>query len=410
LATSSPAPPVPDAAGLRDLLGQAERLTRSGQHEEALELLRPQLAWPGLAHEVAWSDVCDVLADVCRKHGWRNLARALVNARGLVKPPLFGKAAWRQSTATTLEQIASGWLDARQPLYAAAFLGRARKLAPERERIAASLAGALDAAERHKDAATLLADQPRQAVGDTPPARIALARNALLAADLPLARRALEGVTVPAGAALLNMLIETREMLERAERLHDRANNLGEDDARGWHFVRTGVLLVQIAVGEDSRRGYHETCTDSPERIRAGIDACAIFARERAITLASVRAMPGREGRLLAAIAARRLGLTVLADDAPPGPGELWCCYELGKIFGDEDRLAARPPGSVAWLHAFTPAADGTPVDVVTLACRRLNSPFLADPRPGDELARVIAEGEPAPLDLADLAAVSRAT
>lgn len=365
-----PAPPAAlDRAGLRALLAACEAAARAHEAPSAFARLRVHLVPPGAALTLDWRETIDVLADVTRANGWRGLARALVAVREADRPPFFGKAAFLEQSAAQLEDVAMRFIEQGDLEVAESFFAHAAKAQPGRAQVhAATLAAARAKLVAEADAraeatrvevARVQAAEAARAVGDAAAVRIARARHRLFAADLVGAERALGDLASDAtlDGDLAEVAQATAAMLSRARALvaAGRPPRAVAEDPRGLVAIAGSAVLLDAGDPE---------APATLAAVLAQIDALGALLRHAATAPHRVRAMPGRDSKVLAAITARRLALPLVDDDRAPGEGDLLVCYALGRVFGDEGRLAARGDAA-AWVHALPDDAPMLGADVI---------------------------------------------
>ena len=422
---------MPDAPSRPQLLATLQRcvgVAEQGDPDAALAELRDALAWPSDPAARAWPEAVEALSEISRRLGKRGLARALVGVEGAHRVPMLGKARWRREQAARLADVAARWHEAAEPVFAELFLRHALMHEPADP----ALLGALDdlrAPPEFGDGDGSDESAPASAVDPTVVA-LTRARNELLDGDIVGARRTLDGVAAIADAEpdSVELLEELTVMVGRAEAIAvGRERTLSADDGRGWHAVRTGQVLLSesrrdLATGAwpvGGRPGHFAVVEETPSSLWAAIDKARLAILElddQRVEPRTIRSMPGRDNRLFAAIVARRLDWRLVDVDAEPAATDVLVCYQLGVTFGDERRLAERPPGAVAWVHAWTAAAgDEALPDVVSFVCSetlaRLHLGDLGD----DDLVGVLAGNvadEPKPshdfADAMDVLAVTR--
>ncbi len=283
-------------------------------------------------------------------------------------------------------------------------LREALRLAPGARPVLGELVAALEAEDRHAEAAEVLLQH--EAVLEPWPGRYLLAYNSLLAGDLATARDRAARLPDPADTTWTWAHDRLRGMVARAEAA-GRAVPLDRTDLRGWQFALTGTLLGTLSpYGFEVMTGRYAYLSDSYAACRRGLDRLALALDAAGRRPTAVSALPGRSDRILALAAADLLGLPV--EPYEPGRHDtLVVAYDLSAHDPDTlDGLCERAPGQVLYEHAnrwTEPAA--VPADFITLQRQLGSEPWgeqlgvdgrgPADSRPEAEIARDIVTADP---------------
>ncbi|MFD8424086.1 hypothetical protein [Streptomyces sp. NPDC059668] len=253
------------------------------------------------------------------------------------------------------------------------------------------------------------------------PDRYLLVHNAIMAGDLPLARRQhalLPDLTDPRWVPTRD---RQRRMLERAASA-EPVSPLDATDLRGWQFVIGGTVLGTLSpfgfgAGMTGRYAWlqdtYGQCLEGLLRLRALLDAAG--ERPRSVSL-----LPDRDSRILGLAAAEVLGLP--AEPFAPGREDtVVVAYDLN-VLAEADggpeilgQLFDRAPGQVLHEHAsdWTDAPVIT-ADSVTLLHQSVVAPWgeqlragedgtpergPADDRPAERIAAEIVGADPSPAE-----------
>ncbi|MEU7576211.1 hypothetical protein AB0B50_01205 [Streptomyces sp. NPDC041068] len=279
------------------------------------------------------------------------------------------------------------------------------------------LVSAYEDEERHGDAVELLARH--ESDFEDWPDRYLLVFNALMAGDLPLARRQHALLPDPQDAQWLPARDRQRRMLERAEAAGG-VSPLDGTDLRGWQFALGGTVLGTLSpfgfdAGMNGRYAWlqdsYDQCLQGLLRLKTVLDATGV--RPRSVSL-----LPDRDSRILGLAAADVLG--VPAEPFAPGREDtVVIAYDLNEAAETDEgrevlgRLVERVPGQVLHEHASqwteTPAITA---DSVALLHQSAVAPWAArlragedgqvredpaDDRPEAELAAEILAADPTP-------------
>lgn len=250
------------------------------------------------------------------------------------------------------------------------------------------------------------------------PDRYLLVYNAIMAGDLPLARRQHALLPDPTDPQWVPTRHRQSRMLERAASVAP-VSPLDPADLRGWQFVLGGTILGTLSpfgfeAGMTGRYAWlqdsYGQCLAGLLRLRTLLDAAAV--RPRSVSL-----LPGRDSRILGLAAAEVLGLP--AEPFAPGREDtVVVAYDLNDVAvadgGPEalGQLFERAPGQV--LHEHASSWTDAPVitaDSVTLLHQSVVAPWgeqltgdddgvrraPADDRPAERIAADIVGADPAP-------------
>ncbi|MCX5380454.1 hypothetical protein [Streptomyces sp. NBC_00091] len=284
-------------------------------------------------------------------------------------------------------------------------LREALRQAPGARRVLSELVAALEADDRHAEAAAVLLQH--EALLEPWPGGYLLAYNSLLAGDLATARDRAARLPEPADSTWSWANDRLRAMLARAEAA-TRAVPLDRTDLRGWQFALTGTLLGTLSpYGFPVMTGRYAYLGDSHAACRRGLGRLALALDAAGRRPTAVSALPGRSDRILALAAAELLGLP-LEPYAPGRPDTLVVAYDLSAH--DPELLTGlreRAPGQVLYEHAnrwTEPAA--VPADFSALQRQVGSEPWgeqlgadgrgPADDRPEADIARDIVTADPA--------------
>ncbi|GGL94502.1 hypothetical protein GCM10010129_43070 [Streptomyces fumigatiscleroticus] len=383
-----------------ELLQAWERLD-TGDVPGALRLLRP------LAEAQPLAEIALVVGRAARTAGFDDLHRAAA------------ALAARPEEPQKLYDFGYACIERGVPNLAVPALREAHRRVPGSAAAMRELVSAYERENRHREAADVLLAREED-LADWPD-RYLLVHNALLAGDLPLARREHASLPDPDDPRWLPAHDRLRRMLRRADSAAS-AGPLDRTDLRGWQFVMGGTLLGTLSPfgfdeGMTGRYAWlqdsHEQCLRGLLRLKAVLGAAGV--RPRSVSL-----LPDRSSRILGLAAAEVLGLP--ARPFEPGREDtVVVAYDLNEAAAEEEgagilgHLVQRLPGQV--LHEHAGNWTDPPVvaaDSVTLLHQSVTAPWEgqlrqgdgggvergpADERPVEEIAAQITAGGPVPAD-----------
>ncbi|WAZ19553.1 hypothetical protein STRCI_000612 [Streptomyces cinnabarinus] len=291
-------------------------------------------------------------------------------------------------------------------------LREASRQVPGAKAVLRELVSAYEREGRHGEAVELLGANE----GDLAdwPDRYLLVYNALMAGDLPLARRQHALLPDPEDPQWLGAQARQSRMLARAAEA-ERAGSLDLTDLRGWQYVLGGTVLGTLSpygfgAGMTGRYAWlqdtHDQCLRGLLRLKTVLAAAG--ARPTSVSL-----LPDRGSRILGLAAAEVLGLPALPFAAERADTVV-VAYDLNdvdpEIIGD---LFERAPGQVLHEHAscWTDAPAVT-ADSITLLHQQATAPWAGvlrqsddggversapDDRPEAEIAADIVGADPTP-------------
>jgi hypothetical protein len=283
---------------------------------------------------------------------------------------------------------------------AATVLARANRLAPGSEALVAELASSLEHAGLHAAACDKLREASELLKGSFV-LRYLLGWNGALARDLDETRRQLPTLADGADEDERAMAARLAGMLARADAV-GWVSALDGRDARGWHFVINGGVVLALP-GDGGRFDGGDGAArarDTLERLRVVVGAWSV-------TVPRVFLLPDPASAALGEAAATLLG----APTAPWPPGGsdepgLVAAYDLATLpRAILPTLQPHRTGQILWQHAAC-AVENQPIasDVVGFLYERNTPPAV------DGLAAAIAAAEaPALADRDDLTGFARA-
>ncbi|WP_075731602.1 hypothetical protein [Streptomyces acidiscabies] len=296
-------------------------------------------------------------------------------------------------------------------------LREALRLAPGAKPLLRELVAAYEDRSRHREAADVLL--AHEAELDDWPDRYLLVFNAVLAGDLPLARRQHALLGDPEDDMWTSAQARQRRVLERAGAA-GAVSPLDRADLRGWQYVMGGTVLGTLSpygydAGMSGRYAWlqdtYDQCLRGLLRLRAALEAAQVRP-------ASVSLLPDRSSRVLGLAAAQVLGLPAVPFEAGR-EDTVVIAYDLNETAEAEQgpeilgELFGRTPGQVLHEHAscWTDPPAVTP-DSVTLLHQSVVAPWGdalrvgedgeverggPDPRAETELAAEIVAADPTP-------------
>ncbi|MGC4116215.1 MAG: hypothetical protein QM765_16885 [Myxococcales bacterium] len=403
---------APDLATLR---AEAARLLAAGDARKAYAAFRPAVEYPCALQAAAdWTTALSTLADL---------------AKVLGGSPIAEKCAAAASAPEDVDKLYAAAFELyEQSQYgiAAALLARANALAPGQPKLVNELVCNLEALLLSAEACKVLRESG--VTGRDPLSGYLLGFNSIMSGDLATPRSLLPELRKVQNPQLAFMVDSLDGMLLRADALAGVCK-LDERDLRGWHFVLNGALLLHLSPHglDQPMRGRYAYVSDSYGLIHEGIGRLGAALKAAGITLAAVTSPPGRSHEIVAAAAAKMLGVPAVGWEARASKTPcLVAAYDLDAL-GDVElmkTLRDHTPGQLLWAHAscwtnpFPFAADLTTflyqtnaapwaegrlqVDPTTKQVR----PSAADPAPVEELARRIAEAHPPTDSLPDVGAL----
>ncbi len=291
-------------------------------------------------------------------------------------------------------------------------LREALRLAPGSLAALRELVSAYEREERHGDAVEVLSAHDGE-LTDWPD-RYLLVHNALMAGDLPLARRQHALLAPPEDDQWQFARTRQNRMLERAASAQG-AGPVDRTDLRGWQYVLGGTVL-----GTLSPHGYSAGMTgryawlqDSYDQCLRGLLRLRTVLEAAGVRPTSVSLLPDRAGRVLGLAAAEVLGLPAVPF-APERADTVVVAYDLNDVDPEIlGQLYERTPGQVLHEHASCwtdpPAVCA---DSVTLLHQSNTAPWAGllrqtedggiersapDERPEEEIAADIVCADPTP-------------
>ena len=231
-------------------------------------------------------------------------------------------------------------------------LSRAHALAPGQEKVVSELVAALE-----ESGDNLAACQVLQAEADLLKrsflCRYLLAFNAILAANLPLARATFEKLGAPEDETSSFLAGRIRAMLNRVDALLPLAG-LTDKDLRGWHFVSTGGALLHLSPYgyDEGMQGRYAFTQDSFARCRHTLLLLMKLVEAWGLEPERILAPADRDSRILATAASRLFQLPLHDYGAAAGPG-LIVAFDLSALSETTPRdLLFHRPGQVLFAHA----------------------------------------------------------
>ncbi|HEY8985747.1 MAG TPA: hypothetical protein VIU15_40020 [Streptomyces sp.] len=296
-------------------------------------------------------------------------------------------------------------------------LREALRLAPGAKPLLRELVAAYEDGSRHREAADLLL--AHEDTLDDWPDRYLLVFNAVLAGDLPLARRQHALLGDPEDEMWLPTRARQNRVLDRAAAV-EAVSPLDGTDLRGWQYVMGGTLLGTLSpYGWDAgMTGRYAWLQDTYDQCHRGLSRLAALLEAADVRPASVSLLPDRSSRILGLAAAGLLGLPAVPFEAGR-EDTVVIAYDLNETTEAEQgpeilgALFERVPGQVLHEHAscWTDPPAVTP-DSVTLLHQSAVAPWSdmlrvgedgeverggPDTRPEAELADLIIAADPTP-------------
>ena len=225
-------------------------------------------------------------------------------------------------------------------------LWRANFVAPGLRGVVVELCAALEDAGRNGEAVGLLSS----AGFEDFLSRYLLAFNQIASGDLGSAS---EVITTLEAKEELHHVMRTRlrQMLQRASAV---PTSLDSADLRGWHFVMTGGILLDLSPhGLEVMCGRYAYLNDSFEMIREGLSRLGEMLESWGAMPSRVAQLPGRGSAVVGLAAAELFGLP-LERYSPATGSALLVGYDLGEV-ADEECLRAlghRREGQPLFVHA----------------------------------------------------------
>ncbi|KAB1148158.1 hypothetical protein F7R91_09630 [Streptomyces luteolifulvus] len=269
-------------------------------------------------------------------------------------------------------------------------LRQALEQVPGSARVMRELVAACEREGRHREAVEVLTAR-EDGFADWPD-RYLLVFNALMAGDLPLARRQHALLTDPDDTIWLPAQARQRRMLERAASA-EPVSSLDLTDLRGWQYVIGGTVLGTLSpYGFDAgMTGRYAWLQDSYDQCLRGLLRLKALLEATGVRPRSVSLLPDRGSRVLGLAAAEVLGLPA-QPFAPGGQDTVVVAYDLNEVAradqGPETlgELFERAPGQV--LHEHASNWTDPPVvtaDSVTLLHQSATAPWEGQLRQGDD-------------------------
>jgi hypothetical protein len=235
---------------------------------------------------------------------------------------------------------------------AACVLSRAHALAPGQEKVVSELVAALEE-DGDNRAACLVLQAEAKLLKRSFICRYLLAFNAILAADLPLARETFEKLGAPADETSAFLAGRIRAMLKRVDAVLPLAG-LTDQDLRGWHFVSTGGALLHLSPYGfgGGMQGRYAFTQDSYARCRHTLGLLSKLVEAWGLEPEQILAPDDRDSHILATAASRLLDLPLQTYGPDAGPG-LIVAFDLSALSETTPRdLLFHRPGQVLFAHA----------------------------------------------------------
>jgi hypothetical protein len=364
-------------------LAEVERRLAAGDAAAALRALRPVLSYPAPQLDdarsvsitfAAFARIADALAKP-------KLAETL---RGVAEHPGDAQAL----DAASIRILQLGLADV-----AATTLASANRIMPGQCGIVNLLGDALATIMEYRTAAEVI---DASGHGERNGFSAWLAGHCwLLAGEIDRAAeplRRLEAFDRNGGYGVLR--IRLAAMLARAVALRDAYVDLGSHALTAWHAIASATLVTHESPhGYDApMRGRYAHFTDSPARMREGIEHLRRVLAEGDKTPTHVLAAPDRPSRILALAVAHALSLPMMPW-APGAPAGLVVVYNPSVVADAAFRqaLSIHRPGEVVfahvsqWVEPFKRAPDVTTVLAQSATAE-------SDPRDDAELARGVLD------------------
>jgi hypothetical protein len=321
---------------------RAREILAAGDAPEAFLTLRPVLAYPAAPEGPVLREALDAMSAIAEEITGDKLGRALAWARDRLDDP------------EALYDAAFALYEQKLHDLAAALLARADRLSPGSPTIVTELSANLEALLLHGRAAgALLASG---LVGQDAMCGYLYGYNALLSGDVEAARPIAASLRALADPSLAYMGAALAGMVARADAIRG-ASRLDDHDLAGWHLVIDGAVLTHLSPhGHDEpMRGRYAYVSDGYPLIREGLVRLGLVLAAAQIAAPRVLALPDRSSRIVAAAAARILGLPLepFPEGGDEGPG-LVVAYDLDRVgSGDAlQQLREHRPGQVLFAHA----------------------------------------------------------
>lgn len=377
-------------------LNDARRLLAEGDLAGSVRAVR------GVAEQVPLRELATILTELAAAAGFDDLAAA---ADAVLADPADPRA---------LTVLGYECVEYAIPFAAIPVLGEALRLAPTLTQALSELVTALEDEFRHVEAVEVLL--AHDAILRPWPERYLLVYNAILAADLPLARAEFARLPDPEDEWTFAR-DRVGRMLARAD-LAEAVRTLDHQDLRGWQFVSTGSYLGTLSpygfdAGMTGRWAY---LGDSYGRCRHSLDRLALTLSVTGLRPRAVSLLPGRADRILGLAAAQVLDLPT-REYEPGGTDTVVVAYDLNTLDGQLlATLHERAPHQVLYEHATCwTRPPAVAADLSGLLHQSVVEPWAAtrrygadgpeevpaDTRPVTEIAQdiVAADGTPDPGD-----------
>jgi hypothetical protein len=324
------------------VIAQAKQILAQGDAGEAFRALRPVLAYPAEPEGSVLRDALGVMSAIAEEITGDRLARALAWARD------------HDDDAEALYDAAFALYEQKLHDLAATLLARADRLSPGSPTIVTELSANLEALMLHARAAEVL--RASGLVEADAMCGYLYGYNALLSGDVEAARPIAASLRGVDDRSLAYMGAALAGMVARADAVRG-ASTLDDHDLAGWHLVINGAFLTHLSPhGHDEpMRGRYAYVSDDYSLIREGLDRLRLVLSAAGIAVPRVLALPDRSSRIVAAAAARLLGVPLdgFAEGGDERPG-LVVAYDLDKV-GSSDALQQirdHRPGQVLFAHA----------------------------------------------------------
>ena len=240
------------------------------------------------------------------------------------------------------------------PDIAATVLARANEIAPNDPTILSELVVALERSGHSSEACLVLRQAP-ELIEENPLFLYLLTFNSLMTGDLVEPKQLLPRLQLRCEPSESWMAERIDGMLQRADALQGICP-LDLKDLRGWHFVLTGGLLLNLSPYglDDGMNGRYAYTQDSEDRVFAGIQRLNAVIDTWKISVPCVFVLPDRDSAILAHAVAqiRSCPLQEWTPENCQAPG-LIVAYDLRQLDSDLlEHLIQHHPRQLLWSHA----------------------------------------------------------